>query len=113
MATIPVSFRIPNDAHADFSDKAKNANMSLTDYFKEAIINDKSVVMAKQQQPRDRKELLFLFSKTSNNLNQIAHRAHTDNLRGVLSERSYQMIIAQLNAIRFELLEGITNADKD
>ncbi len=113
MATKPVSFRIPTANHANLLAKATAANMTLTEYFKEAILSDKTIVMAKQAPPRDLKQLLFLFGKTSNNLNQLAHRAHTDNLRGVLSDRSYQMLIAQLNAIRFELLEGIANADKD
>ena len=110
MSTIPVSFRIPEDVHEDFSQKATEADMSLTDFFKEAIINNKTIVMTRVRKDKDKQHLLFLFSKTSNNLNQLAHRAHIDNQRGVLSERHYQQLTAQLSAIRFELQQGISDA---
>lgn len=101
MATIPVSFRLPEKNHLDFSQKAAQADMTLTDFLKEAIINNKSIVMKREKEDKDKQHLLFLFSKTSNNLNQLAHRAHIDNQRGVLSMRHYQQLTAQLNCDSF------------
>lgn len=110
MATIPVSFRIPEDAHQRLSLKAKEANMTLTSFFKQAIIDDRSVVLAQEKKSKDKTQLIFLYSKTSNNLNQLAHRAHIDNLNGKLSDSIYREIAMSLNVIRIELQRGFSDA---
>ena len=111
MATIPVSFRLPALVHQAFSEKADKAGMSLTDFFKAAIINNQSMVMTRERNSKDQQHLLFLFSQASNNLNLLAHSAHSDQQSGALSARHYQQLIAQLSAIRVELQQGVADAD--
>ena len=112
MATTPVYFRIPDDAHKALSKKAKQANMTLASYFRAAIVGDNSVVMANPpKQTLDKKKLIMLFSKASNNLNQLAHKAHRDELRGVISAKNYQLLLAEVSTIRSLLKQGIDNVD--
>jgi hypothetical protein len=40
-----------------------------------------------------------VFNKTSNNLNQIAHRANAEHVRGELSEATYAQLLDQLQMI--------------
>ncbi|WP_108653102.1 plasmid mobilization protein [Dongshaea marina] len=109
--TIPVSFRLPADIHADFYDRAEKANLSVTDFLKEAVIKNRSIVLSRPSKTVDAKRLVYLYNKTSNNLNQIAKKTNIDWKSGVLSESGYRNINAQLNAIRLSLKRGIHDAD--
>jgi hypothetical protein len=55
--------------------------------------------VARPKASADRRRLLYLFNKTSNNINQLAHRANADHLGGVLSESGYESILDQLELI--------------
>lgn len=103
-----IGFRIPNDDYDIFSKKAKDANMSLTDFFKKAILNNKAVVIGKKApMHKDKQRLLYLYNKTSNNFNQIAHKLNSDNQKGIVTESTYSSILNELVMIRLLLNEGI------
>lgn len=104
MKTIPVSFRIPFDTHKKLSEKAKDANMSLTDFFKAAIVSNQSIVVAKEpKKTKNEQKIIRISAQISNNLNQLTHRINTDNLAGVLSDDRYKNLNYELLKIRLEL----------
>jgi hypothetical protein len=47
----------------------------------------------------DTRRLLYLFNKSSNNMNQLAHRANADHLAGTLSESTYEGILYNLEQV--------------
>lgn len=57
--------------------------------------------------PDELRKLQYLYNKTSNNMNQLAHRANSDYLAGKLSESTYSSILAELSEIRRALLSGL------
>ncbi len=107
-----VGFRIPIETHEEFSGKAEKAHITLTDFFKEAIIENKTVVVAKPPKTINEKRLMYLVSKASNNLNQIAYRANRDHLSGILSEQTYRYLLSELKATNIMLKQEILDADQ-
>jgi hypothetical protein len=55
--------------------------------------------------------LLYIFNKTSNNLNQIAHRANSEHVRGKLSEATYEQLLTQLQLIGQYLKATLNKVD--
>lgn len=107
-----VGFRIPIETHEEFRGKAEEAHITLTDFFKEAIIENKTVVVAKPPKTMNEKRLMYLVSKASNNLNQIAYRANRDHRAGILSEQTYRYLLSELKATNIMLKQEILDADQ-
>lgn len=109
---LTISFRVTVDVYADFQNQCQAANMSKSELFRDYIAKNKVQVIARPSPSRDAKRAVLLLQKASNNLNQLAHRANSDNLTGLLTDAHYQEFtrqLAQLN--KFMLLH--TNEVKD
>ena len=111
--TTKIGFRIPNEDYEKFSKKAEEANMTLTAFFKQAVMNNQTVVVAQTNNSKvDNKEVLYVLNKASNNINQIAKRINVDHKKGVLDKRQYDLLHARLTACWIELKRGMDNANK-
>ncbi|KAB7684430.1 mobilization protein [Plesiomonas shigelloides] len=107
-----VGFRLKIEEYERFSAKATEANMTLIEYLREIITNDKSIVVAKQPKASvDKRALLYLFNKTSNNMNQVAHLGNSANKGGVLNQKTFERILAALIVIRDQLKGGLARVD--
>lgn len=101
MATKYVGFRLTEVEYEKFAAKAATANMALTEYLRNAILSDNTIIKAKPPKlSKDRKEMFYIFNKTSNNLNQLAYLANTHNKLGTLTDKNHQSILANLITIR-------------
>lgn len=98
-ATKPVSFRLAESERLAYLAKCEAAGLSPSDFFRECVLTNKTQIVAKPKATADRCQLLFLVNKTSNNLNQLAHRANSDHLAGKLSEQKYEAILNNLELI--------------
>ncbi len=100
-ATKPVSFRLAESERLAYLAKCEAAGLSPSDFFRECVLTNKTQIVAKSKSKAtaDRRQLLFLVNKTSNNLNQLAHRANSDHLAGKLSETKYEAILDSLELI--------------
>ena len=111
--TKAVSFRLSAADHAAFMAKVEASGEKPGDYFRAAIVNDKTQIIARPNQgPQVTKEwarLAYLFSKASNNINQLAHRANADHLAGVVSEATYVRVVRELHALSDAMLLVIKN----
>lgn len=108
----PVSFRLPISVRDAYLNKCAAANLSPSDFFREYVLTNKTQVIA--QQPKasaDRRRLLFLVNKSSNNLNQLAHRANSDHLAGKLSEEAYEAILQGLEQIAQDMKAALAHVD--
>lgn len=102
-----VSFRLTEADHAAWAEKVSTSGMSPSDFFRDAVLTNKTHIVARAKATKDTTKLQFFYNKTSNNMNQIAHRANSDYLAGTLSEAAYSSILAELSEIRHALLSGL------
>jgi hypothetical protein len=59
----------------------------------------------------DKQRLIYLFNKTSNNVNQLAHRANSDYKAGIISEATYSNILDQLELMARYIKAVIKDVD--
>ena len=107
-----ISFRVTVDVYADFQNQCSAANMSKSELFRDYIAQNKVQVIARPAPSRDAKRAVLLLQKASNNLNQLAHRANSDNLSGLLSDAHYQAFtgqLAQLNKFMLSQTHEVNN----
>jgi len=69
----PVSFRLPLDEYERFAQKVKESGLTKSEFFRRAVIANETTVVAAPVQTETERRQLFIISKASNNLNQLAH----------------------------------------
>lgn len=110
-----INSRLTEKELALFEARRIKANLSQSDFIRMATLNDNLIIVAKdppKEKPSiDKQRMLYLYNKTSNNLNQLAHRLNSDNKKGSVTESTYSSILNELLMIRLLLNEGINRAD--
>lgn len=91
-----VSFRLTEADHKNYLAKVEASGMKPSEFFRECVLTNKTQVIERPKTSGDKKRLLYLFNKTSNNINQLAHRANSDYLNGVVSEKTYSKMLLEL-----------------
>ncbi|MGR6831068.1 plasmid mobilization relaxosome protein MobC [Aliivibrio wodanis] len=71
----------------------------------------KSIVVRKDGDTFDKKNLIFLFSKSSNNLNQIAKQIHIGNKAGIITKDRMNKAIKDIETISALLIKGINDVN--
>ncbi len=94
--TKTVAFRLTEADHAAYKKKFGASGLTQSEFFRRHVLNNTTTVIAKPKASEDHRQLLYLANKTSNNINQLAHRVNADHLAGLISERVYVDILAQL-----------------
>ena len=107
-----VSFKLSDADYLTYEAKVKASGLPNSDFFREVVLTNKTQITAKPQKSEDRKRLVFLFDKSRNNLNQLAHRANTDYLAGRLSESVYEQLLLELENIGRYLEATLPNVDE-
>jgi hypothetical protein len=95
----PIAFRLSEADREAYLAKVVASGLTQSEFFRQAVLTNRTQVIARPVSSADRKRLLYIFSKTSNNLNQIAHRANAEHVRGKLSEATYEQLLTQLQMI--------------
>lgn len=107
-----IIFRVTDAEYAAFQQKVTTANMTASELLRARILDDQLVVVAKQPKASmDKRALQYLFNKTSNNMNQLAHMANSKNKGGVLNDKTFDRILAALIVIRDQLKGGMARVD--
>lgn len=103
-----MSLRLTEVDHAAYLAKCHAAGLTRSEFLRECVLRNRTQVVACTNVPpnRDKLRVLFLLGKTSNNINQLAYRANSDHLAGILSESTYWSILLELNAITKILKES-------
>ncbi|MDP1593306.1 MAG: plasmid mobilization relaxosome protein MobC [Gallionella sp.] len=109
--TRTVSFRLALPDHAAYLAKAKAAGVKPSDFFRDAVLNNKTQIVARTPPSSDKRRLIYLFNKASNNLNQLAHTANAAELVGTVTPATYAGILAELQTLADVMKEAIRNAD--
>lgn len=95
----PIAFRLSEADRAVYLEKVAASGLTQSEFFRQAVLTNRTQVIARPKASDDRKRLLYVFNKTSNNLNQLAHRANSEHVRGKLSEATYEQMLDQLQMI--------------
>lgn len=109
--TRTVSFRLALPDHAAYLAKAKAAGVKSSDFFRDAVLNNKTQIVARTPPSSDKRRLIYLFNKSSNNLNQLAHTANAAELAGTVTPATYAGILAELQTLADVMKKAIRDAD--
>ncbi|OED34108.1 hypothetical protein AB832_08375 [Flavobacteriaceae bacterium (ex Bugula neritina AB1)] len=106
-----IKFRIPEEKHEEYVEKAKEANMSMAEFIKEAVLNNRSIVVAKDTESYTDKKL-YLLNKVSTDLFDIKHFIMSSCDSESLPEDTAAVIACHLEDIRKMLKEKFINDRK-
>lgn len=111
-ATPVIAFRMKTREEYDaLKAKMDASGMRASEFMRDVVLGNKTQIVARKQPSVDRVRMLRLYAKTSNNMNQIAHRINADHLRGKLSEGTYGELLYQLEVIANYLRVNLQNVD--
>lgn len=96
---IVISARLTEDEYADIklriSDADGKAMMKTSEYYKRALLD--AVVHIKDKEVEQYK--VFVLSKISNNINQVAYRLNSDNKAGIIDAKTYDDVLNSMKNI--------------
>jgi len=109
--TRSIAFRVTQEVFEAYIAKVHASGISRSKFFRDAVLSNRTTVIARPRASGDKQRLLYLVNKASNNLNQVAHRAHTDHGSGSLDEAAYREILATLQQIACSLKSAADHVD--
>lgn len=109
--TKTVAFRLTEADHSTYIKKQDASGLSKSEFFREYILTNKTEVIARPKASKEKKRLLFLVNKASNNLNQLAHRANAEHIAGTIDQQTYSDILFQLQDLSLLMRASINNAN--
>lgn len=107
----PVAFRLTEADHAAYLAKVQASGLKPSEFFRDAVLTNKTQVVARVQPSSDKRRLIYLFNKASNNLNQLAHTANAAELAGTVTPATYAGILAELQSLADLMKRAIRDAD--
>lgn len=110
--TKTVAFRLTEADYSAYRAKFLASGMSQSEFFREYILTNTVQVVARPVASSDSKRAVFLLQKASNNINQLAHRANSESLMGVLTEKTFFSILSQLERLNRFLFSQVEETRK-
>ena len=112
--TVTFAFRLPISVANWWNQKIEKSGLgNKSAFFRAAVQENKTEVIAKSVTSADQKRAIFLLQKASNNLNQLAHLANSQRLAGKLNEASFSLFNSQLQQLnQFMLEQAVVGTDK-
>ncbi|HBB8068496.1 TPA: relaxosome protein [Escherichia coli] len=103
-----ISLRLTDEEYQSFHQYLTSLDVSRSEFFRMLILNRLDDIPAlKPKRPTDYRELLRLFNKSSNNINQMAKKINTEYRNGFISESTYLRYLNVLVNIRDAFVAGI------
>lgn len=103
---VVISFRLSQEEFAPFAALLAQSSMKRSEFFRQTFLGSDKQISLKVRQHPDYTKLLFLISKTSNNLNQIAKKLNGADKAGLVDSRHYQQAMNHLISID-QALKGL------
>lgn len=106
-----VSFRLAAADHDAYLKKVEASGMKPSEFFRECVLTNRTRIVARNKPSSDKRRLIYLSNKASNNINQLAHRANTAEKAGKITLAIYAGILKELQIIADSMREAIHSAD--
>lgn len=104
---IPISFRLTESEFEPYKRVLSQTTLTKTDFFRGVFLHKKYTFNVKERRPVEYDRLLFLSSKISNNINQLAKKVNQSYRSGVVSERIYVETLNNLISIEKSLSRAL------
>ncbi len=105
------SFRLTVTDYDAYKKKFAASGLTQSEFFRECVLENRTQVIAKPIASLEKKRMLFLMNKISNNINQMAHRANSEAQAGVIKESTYMAFLDELSLMNAYLKKVIGNVD--
>lgn len=107
----PLSFRLAPPDRQVFDAKVKASGLTKSEFFRECVLTNATQVQARPALSAESKLLAYHMAKIGNNINQLARRANSDNLAGILHQDTYDSILHTLENIGLYMGATVSHAD--
>lgn len=107
----PMSFRLSEADREAYLAKVAASGLTPSEFFRQAVLTNRTQVVARLKATPHRERLLFIFSKTSRDIEQLARQACADHECGTLSEETYMQMLDRLQYIGRYLKATLANVD--
>ncbi|ECG8212231.1 hypothetical protein FX392_19565 [Salmonella enterica] len=105
---IVVSFRLMRDEFSPFEQQIKESQLSRSAFFRKLALSKGDSINI---EVKDIGKLLYLFNKSSNNINQLALKINSAHKKGIISERKYTLLLNALINIESLMKKAVEDAD--
>lgn len=106
-----IAWRVTDAVKEELERQYAESGLTQSEFLRELLERRKATIVARPKSSLDKKRMLFLFNKSSNNINQLAYRANADHLEGILSEAIYSRILAALEQIGEHMKAVVDHVD--
>lgn len=94
-----VSARLTDEQNADFLKRLELSGLTESEYIRRAILGDETTIIAAPVQTEADRRQLFIISKASNNLNQLAHVMNYARVKGDIDRDLCIELLTKLDLI--------------
>lgn len=108
--SVRISFRLTDSEYEPFKQVIEELGITKSEFFRLLITDRLDPEKHNKKSQSDYNRLLFLFNKTSNNINQIAKNLNILFKRGDITEREFKKWLSILSVVSSNLLSGLDNA---
>ncbi len=105
---IVVSLRLSRDEFSPFEQQIKESKLSRSAFFRRLVLDKKNFITI---EVKDTRQLLYLFNKSSNNINQLAFKVNVAHKNGRISDSKYTLFLNALLNIESLMKKAVTDAD--
>jgi hypothetical protein len=109
--TEPFMFRLSKSEALVLLSKVAQSNMKSAEFLRNCVLTNRTTVIAMPQATLEKERMQFLFNKTSNNMNQIAHVMNSANVSGKITDAHYQAALISLVNISKYLKSALNHVD--
>jgi hypothetical protein len=109
--TVRYSFRLSSAESETFSKKVQESGMMQSEFLRDCVLKNRTTVLARPVASLEKQRMQFLFNKTSNNLNQIAHVLNGAAMAGSVSEARCGEVLENLIWIANYLKAALDHVD--
>lgn len=98
-----VAARLKEDEYEEFQEAMKTMGLTQSELLRQAIAafirKETQVVVVQQKMSEPKREILFLAKKTSNNVNQLAHKVNLAHLEGKVDKSLYTDLLSSFDML--------------
>lgn len=108
--TKTIAWRVTDRVYLDLMEKYKESGLTQSDFLRALLDErkDQVTIIARPKMTVDKRRLLFLASKISNNINQLAYKVNSHHLSGLISDKVYESVLKSL-VLTNKILSGFVN----